>query len=174
MRTHSIMSSQQLEPRPEGAHGMATTMPPADLADLNDPDAFVDGIPHETFAYWRAHDPVHWTEHPTDGPVLVGHDLRRGRRREPRRRDLLEPARRRVHDGPRRGDARAARPPHAHDGPAPPHPLPAAREPGVHAEAHPRPRRVHPAQHAPRSSTRSSSAAKPTSSSTSRPSCRSR
>ena len=49
---------------------MATTMPrdTAELADLNDPDAFVDGIPHETFAYWRAHDPVHWTEHPTEKP----------------------------------------------------------------------------------------------------------
>ncbi|MGZ8752058.1 MAG: cytochrome P450 [Acidimicrobiia bacterium] len=49
---------------------MATTMPreTADLADLNDPDAFVDGVPHETFAYWRAHDPVHWTEHPTAKP----------------------------------------------------------------------------------------------------------
>ena len=49
---------------------MATTMPrdTAELADLNDPDAFVDGIPHETFAYWRAHDPVHWTEHPTQKP----------------------------------------------------------------------------------------------------------
>ena len=49
---------------------MATTMPrdTAELADLNDPDAFVDGIPYETFAYWRAHDPVHWTEHPTEKP----------------------------------------------------------------------------------------------------------
>ena len=46
---------------------MATTIPSetAELADLNDPDAFVGGIPHETFAYWRANDPVHWTEHPT-------------------------------------------------------------------------------------------------------------
>ena len=45
---------------------MATTIPSetAELADLNDPDAFVGGIPHETFAYWRANDPVHWTEHP--------------------------------------------------------------------------------------------------------------
>ena len=49
---------------------MATTMPPGttELADLNDPDAFVAGIPHETFAYWRAHDPVHWTEHPAAKP----------------------------------------------------------------------------------------------------------
>ena len=47
---------------------MATTMPrgTADLADLNDHDAFVAGIPHETFAHWRATDPVHWTEHPTE------------------------------------------------------------------------------------------------------------
>ncbi len=49
---------------------MATTMPrgTAELADLNDPDTFVAGIPHETFAHWRANDPVHWTEHPTDDP----------------------------------------------------------------------------------------------------------
>ncbi|HZJ26522.1 MAG TPA: cytochrome P450 [Acidimicrobiia bacterium] len=52
---------------------MATTTPTtqideSQLADLNDPDAFVGGIPHETFAYWRAHDPVHWTEHPTEDP----------------------------------------------------------------------------------------------------------
>ncbi len=49
---------------------MATTMPrgTAELADLNDPDAFVAGIPHETFAHWRANDPVHWTEHPTEHP----------------------------------------------------------------------------------------------------------
>jgi cholest-4-en-3-one 26-monooxygenase len=47
---------------------MATTMPrgTADLADLNDPETFVAGIPHETFAHWRANDPVHWTEHPTE------------------------------------------------------------------------------------------------------------
>ena len=37
---------------------------PAALADLNDPDVFVRGVPHETFAYWRATDPVHLTKHP--------------------------------------------------------------------------------------------------------------
>lgn len=46
----------------------STSIDRSQLADLNDPDAFVDGIPHETFAYWRAHDPVHWTEHPTEDP----------------------------------------------------------------------------------------------------------
>jgi cholest-4-en-3-one 26-monooxygenase len=34
------------------------------LADLNDLDTFVPGVPHETFTYWREHDPVHWTEEP--------------------------------------------------------------------------------------------------------------
>ncbi len=37
---------------------------PAALADLNDPDVFVRGVPHETFEYWRATDPVHLTTHP--------------------------------------------------------------------------------------------------------------
>lgn len=37
---------------------------PAVLADLNDPDVFVRGVPHETFAYWRRTDPVHLTKHP--------------------------------------------------------------------------------------------------------------
>src|SRR4051812_43456660 len=37
---------------------------PAALADLNDPDVFVRGVPHETFAHWRRTDPVHLTKHP--------------------------------------------------------------------------------------------------------------
>jgi cholest-4-en-3-one 26-monooxygenase len=37
---------------------------PAALADLNDPDVFVRGVPHETFEHWRATDPVHLTKHP--------------------------------------------------------------------------------------------------------------
>jgi cholest-4-en-3-one 26-monooxygenase len=37
---------------------------PAALADLNDPDVFVAGVPHETFEYWRRNDPVHLTQHP--------------------------------------------------------------------------------------------------------------
>ncbi|HEX5615108.1 MAG TPA: cytochrome P450 [Acidimicrobiia bacterium] len=39
----------------------------SELVDLNDPDVFVQGVPFETFRYWRTHDPVHWTEEP-DGP----------------------------------------------------------------------------------------------------------
>jgi cholest-4-en-3-one 26-monooxygenase len=47
---------------------MSTTLPAeAALADLNLHDSFVEGIPYDTFAYWRKHDPVHWTEE-TDGP----------------------------------------------------------------------------------------------------------
>ena len=41
-----------------------TTESPAVLADLNDPDVFVAGVPHETFAHWRRTDPVHLTLHP--------------------------------------------------------------------------------------------------------------
>lgn len=41
-----------------------TTGTEPQLADLNDPDVFVAGVPHETFAHWRAHDPVHLTPHP--------------------------------------------------------------------------------------------------------------
>ena len=36
----------------------------AELADLNDLDVFVEGVPHDTFTHWREHDPVHWTEEP--------------------------------------------------------------------------------------------------------------
>jgi cholest-4-en-3-one 26-monooxygenase len=46
---------------------MTTTERPAGLADLNDLDVFVEGVPHETFAYWRRTDPVHFTER-DDGP----------------------------------------------------------------------------------------------------------
>jgi cholest-4-en-3-one 26-monooxygenase len=41
-----------------------TPTPPVDLADLNDLDVFVEGVPHDTLTYWREHDPVHWTEEP--------------------------------------------------------------------------------------------------------------
>jgi cholest-4-en-3-one 26-monooxygenase len=41
-----------------------TTGTPTMLEDLNDPDVFVRGVPHETFAHWRRTDPVHRTEHP--------------------------------------------------------------------------------------------------------------
>jgi cholest-4-en-3-one 26-monooxygenase len=37
---------------------------PAALADLNDPDVFVRGVPFETFAHWRRTDAVHLTRHP--------------------------------------------------------------------------------------------------------------
>lgn len=35
-----------------------------ELADLNDLDVYVEGVPHDTFTHWREHDPVHWTEEP--------------------------------------------------------------------------------------------------------------
>ena len=41
-----------------------TTGTPTMLEDLNSPDVFVAGVPHETFAHWRRTDPVHLTEHP--------------------------------------------------------------------------------------------------------------
>jgi cholest-4-en-3-one 26-monooxygenase len=41
-----------------------TTGTPTMLEDLNDPDVFVRGVPHETFAHWRRTDPVHLTDHP--------------------------------------------------------------------------------------------------------------
>jgi cholest-4-en-3-one 26-monooxygenase len=41
-----------------------TTGSPTILDDLNDPDVFVRGVPHETFAHWRRTDPVHLTDHP--------------------------------------------------------------------------------------------------------------
>jgi cholest-4-en-3-one 26-monooxygenase len=37
-----------------------------DLADLNDPDVFVRGLPHATWEHWRKTDPVHWTDEPDD------------------------------------------------------------------------------------------------------------
>jgi cytochrome P450 len=32
------------------------------LADITSHDTYLAGVPHDTFAYLRAHDPVHWTE----------------------------------------------------------------------------------------------------------------
>ncbi|MDE3044559.1 MAG: cytochrome P450 [Acidobacteriota bacterium] len=37
------------------------------LADITSHDTYVDGVPHETFAYLREHDPVHWTEESDGG-----------------------------------------------------------------------------------------------------------
>ena len=51
-----------------------TTESPAMLADLNDPDVFVAGVPHETFAHWRRTDPVHLTKHP-EGHGYWSNDL---------------------------------------------------------------------------------------------------
>lgn len=42
-------------------------VPATGLADLNDPGAFVPGVPHETFSHWRRTDPVHFIER-DDGP----------------------------------------------------------------------------------------------------------
>ena len=40
------------------------SVPPQDLADLASHDAFVDGVPHGTFAYLRREDPVAWFDEP--------------------------------------------------------------------------------------------------------------
>ena len=32
------------------------------LADITSHDTYVAGVPYDTFAYLREHDPVHWTE----------------------------------------------------------------------------------------------------------------
>jgi hypothetical protein len=37
------------------------------LADLTSHDTYVNGIPHDTFAFLRAHDAVHWTEESDGG-----------------------------------------------------------------------------------------------------------
>ena len=37
------------------------------LADLTSHDTYVQGLPHDTLAYLRAHDPVHWTEESDGG-----------------------------------------------------------------------------------------------------------
>ncbi|HEV2427513.1 MAG TPA: cytochrome P450 [Acidimicrobiales bacterium] len=37
------------------------------LVDLTSHDTYVSGVPHETFAWLRANDPVHWTEEPAGG-----------------------------------------------------------------------------------------------------------
>ena len=116
---------------------------PAALADLNDPDVFVRGVPHETFAHWRRTDPVHLTKHPEghsywsvtsyDEVVLASRDGAA----------VLERARWRVHVRDGRGDVGAAEHADADDGPAAPHAVPAAREPRVHAAQHPLARGVH-------------------------------
>ena len=38
----------------------------SNLVDITSHDTFVEGVPHETFKWLRANDPVHWTEE-TDG-----------------------------------------------------------------------------------------------------------
>jgi cytochrome P450 len=35
--------------------------------DIYNPDSYLQGIPHEQFAWLRANDPVHWHEHPAGG-----------------------------------------------------------------------------------------------------------
>ena len=37
------------------------------LADITSHDTYLDGVPHDTFAYLREHDPVHWTEESDGG-----------------------------------------------------------------------------------------------------------
>jgi len=37
------------------------------LADLTSHDTYVNGVPHDTFAFLRAHDAVHWTEESDGG-----------------------------------------------------------------------------------------------------------
>ena len=37
------------------------------LHDITSHDTFIDGVPHTTFAYLRANDPVHWTEESDGG-----------------------------------------------------------------------------------------------------------
>ena len=37
------------------------------LADITSHDTFVEGVPHETFEWLRANDPVHWTEESDGG-----------------------------------------------------------------------------------------------------------
>jgi cytochrome P450 len=37
------------------------------LVDLTSHDTYVDGVPHDTFRWLRANDPVHWTEEPAGG-----------------------------------------------------------------------------------------------------------
>ncbi|MGH9020080.1 MAG: cytochrome P450 [Acidimicrobiales bacterium] len=37
------------------------------LADITSHDTYVDGVPHDTFRFYREHDPVHWTEESDGG-----------------------------------------------------------------------------------------------------------
>jgi cytochrome P450 len=37
------------------------------VLDITDHDVYVEGVPHETFRYLRANDPVHWTPEPDGG-----------------------------------------------------------------------------------------------------------
>ena len=82
---NSFYKRSQADRRPEGATvgDDDAAGSPAVLADLNDPDVFVPGVPHETFAHWRATDPVQLDRAPRRAHLLVGHLLRRGGRREP-------------------------------------------------------------------------------------------
>ena len=68
--------AQALIAAPYGAHpsGQGATVIPADLYD---PQTYVASVPHDTFAWLRANDPVHWQEEPElrsdDRPAGTGY-----------------------------------------------------------------------------------------------------
>ena len=117
--------------------------------DLSDSRSYVAGVPHEYFAYLRRHDPVHWQDEKAgpgfwavtkyDDCVSVNRDwerfssARRGNDafRDERRRD------------------RPAEPDDGEHGPAAAHPLPAARQQGLHPAHGPGSRGQHPLLHGP-------------------------
>ena len=103
--------------------------------DLTNADNFVPGVPYEMFDLLRREAPVYWHTEPYGGRGILGrHPLRRRRRRSTATTPPFSSHRGAVFmwDLPRRG-ARAAAADDAEHGPAAAHPVPAARQQGLHA-----------------------------------------
>ena len=135
------------------------TSPTQHRSTSADPDGYLDGVPHETFAYLRRDAPVLLARRAGRARLLGGDPLRRRRRRQPRHRARSPPsAAPRCSCDADAGGARAVAADDAQHGPARAHPLRKLGQPGLHA-AHDR-RRSRSASRAGlrrRSSTTSSS-----------------
>ncbi len=113
-----------------------------DDIDLTDSTHFVGGVPHDWFAFLRAQRAGLVVRGEEDGqrPVLpqrriglLGSDLTcRVHHGQPRLRALLVAARGHLPLGPCRRRSRPAAAHHAQHGPAPPHPVPALGQQGLH------------------------------------------
>ena len=104
--------------------------------DLTDAEAYVDAVPHEWFAFLRKQRPRLVARGDRRPRLLVRDQVRRLRGRQPGVRHLLLGPQGHLHLGPPRRGHRAAEADDAQHGPAAAHPVPAAREQGLHPPDH--------------------------------------